>query len=61
MRQFNLMRILSFSLAIILMSGCSNSQPLLAVPEQVSYDDELKIAQIIQQLSQKDIDRKSVG
>ena len=56
MRQFNLMRILSFSLAIILMSGCSNSQPLLAVPEQVSYDDELKIAQISQQLSQKDID-----
>nr|WP_255457049.1 lipoprotein NlpI [Gilliamella sp. ESL0254] len=43
-------------LAVILLSGCSNSQPLLAVPEQVSYDDELKIAQISQQLSRKDLD-----
>nr|WP_272914582.1 lipoprotein NlpI [Gilliamella sp. Pas-s25] len=43
-------------LVVILLSGCSHSQPLLAVPEQVSYDDELKIAQISQQLSRKDLD-----
>ena len=43
-------------LAVILMSGCSKSHLVLAVPEQVSYDDELKIAQISQQLSRKDID-----
>ncbi|OCG01310.1 lipoprotein NlpI [Gilliamella sp. wkB112] len=55
MRLFNL-RIVCSLLAVILLSGCSNSQPLLAVPEQVSYDDELKIAQLSQQLSRRDID-----
>ncbi|MWN04923.1 lipoprotein NlpI [Gilliamella sp. Pas-s95] len=53
---FNLRTVYCFLLAVILLSGCSNSQPLLAVPEQVSYDDELKIAQISQQLSRKDLD-----
>ncbi len=55
MRLFNL-RIICFLLAVILLSGCSNSLPVLAVPEQVSYEDELKIAQLSQQLSQNDID-----
>lgn len=55
MRLFNL-RIICLLLAVILLSGCSNSQFVLAVPEQVSYDDELKIAQISQQLSRKDLD-----
>ncbi|OCG21159.1 hypothetical protein A9G11_08450 [Gilliamella sp. wkB108] len=55
MRLFNL-RVVCFLLAVILLSGCSSSLPLLAVPEQVSYEDELKIAQISQQLSRKDID-----
>ncbi|OCG44200.1 hypothetical protein A9G28_02660 [Gilliamella sp. Fer1-1] len=56
MRLFNLRTVYCFLLAVILLSGCTNSQLLLAVPEQVSYDDELKIAQISQQLSQKNID-----
>ncbi|OCG09138.1 hypothetical protein A9G13_03575 [Gilliamella sp. wkB178] len=55
MRLFNL-RIVCGLLTVILLSGCSNSQPLLSVPEQVSYDDELKIAQLSQQLSRRDID-----
>jgi lipoprotein NlpI len=55
-RLFNLRTVYCFLLAVILLSGCTNSQLLLAVPEQVSYDDELKIAQISQQLSQKNID-----
>ncbi|OCG13073.1 hypothetical protein A9G09_08760 [Gilliamella sp. wkB292] len=55
MRLYNL-RIICFLLAVILLSGCSNSLPVLAVPEQVSYEDELKIAQLSQQLSQNDID-----
>ncbi len=52
---FNL-RITGFLFAVILLSGCSSSLPILAVPEQVSYDDELKIAQLSQQLSRRDID-----
>ena len=55
MRLFDL-RVICCLLAVILLSGCSSSVPVLAVPEQVSYDDELKIAQISQQLSRKDID-----
>lgn len=56
MKLFNLKTVCCFLLAVALLSGCSNSQYLLAVPEQVSYDDELKIAQISQQLSRKNID-----
>ncbi|NUF49954.1 lipoprotein NlpI [Gilliamella sp. ESL0250] len=56
MKLFSLRTVYCFLLAVILLSGCSHSQPLLAVPEQVSYDDELKIAQISQQLSRKDLD-----
>ncbi|MWP60857.1 lipoprotein NlpI [Gilliamella sp. Pas-s25] len=56
MKLFNLRTVYCFLLVVILLSGCSHSQPLLAVPEQVSYDDELKIAQISQQLSRKDLD-----
>lgn len=37
-------------------SGCTIKEPLLAVPEQVSYEDEVKLAQISQQLYSKDID-----
>ena len=55
MKLFNL-RIVCLLIAVILLSGCSSSPLLLAVPEQVSYNDELKIAQISQQLSQKNID-----
>ncbi|MDF7667122.1 hypothetical protein PT273_04590 [Orbaceae bacterium ESL0727] len=45
-------------IATILLSGCSSSlpPPVLAVPEQVSYDDEVKIAQLSQQLARRDID-----
>ncbi|MWN89362.1 lipoprotein NlpI [Gilliamella sp. Pra-s65] len=56
MKLFNLRTVCCFLLTVALLSGCSNSQYLLAVPEQVSYDDELKIAQLSQQLSQKDLD-----
>ena len=58
MRLFNL-RMLCCIFAVIILSGCSNSLPLLAVPEQVSYDDELKIAEISQQLSRQDLDTVS--
>lgn len=58
MRLFNL-RMLCCILAVIILSGCSNSQPLLVAPEQVTYDDELKIAQISQQLSSRDLDTPS--
>ena len=58
MRLFNL-RMLCYIFAVIILSGCSNSLPLLAVPEQVSYDDELKIAEISQQLSRRDLDTVS--
>ena len=47
-------------LAALILSGCSRlSQPLPVVPLQVSYDDELKIAQISQQLSRRDLDAAS--
>lgn len=54
---FNL-RIVCFLMATVLLSGCSSSLllPVLAVPEQVSYDDEVKIAQLSQQLARRDID-----
>ncbi|OCG02726.1 lipoprotein NlpI [Gilliamella apis] len=58
MRLFNL-RMLYCIFTVIILSGCSNSLPLLAVPEQVSYDDELKIAEISQQLSRRDLDTVS--
>ena len=58
MRLFNL-RMLCCIFTVIILSGCSNSLPLLAVPEQVSYDDELKIAEISQQLSRRDLDTVS--
>jgi lipoprotein NlpI len=54
MRLFNL-EVLSCIFAAISLSGCSSPLPLV-VPEQVSYDSELKIAQISQQLSRRDID-----
>ena len=55
MRLFNL-KIIACLLAVAILSGCSSSFTVLAVPEQISYDDELKIAQLSQQLSRKDID-----
>ncbi|MDF7671212.1 hypothetical protein PT276_08420 [Orbaceae bacterium ESL0721] len=57
MELFNL-RIVCFLIATTLLSGCSSSlqSPVLAVPEQVSYNDEVKIAQLSQQLVRKDID-----
>ncbi|KFA59668.1 hypothetical protein A9G34_08280 [Gilliamella sp. Choc4-2] len=54
MRLFNL-RIVCCLLAVILLSGCTNSLPILAIPEQVSYDNELRVAQISQQLSRRNI------
>ena len=59
MRLFNL-RMLCCIFAVIILSGCSHlSPPLPVVPLQVSYDDELKIAQISQQLSRRDLDAAS--
>ena len=55
MRLFNL-KIIACLLAVAILSGCSSSFTVLAVPEQICYDDELKIAQLSQQLSRKDID-----
>lgn len=54
MRLFNL-RIVCCLLAVILLSGCTNSLPILAIPEQVSYDNELRVAQISQLLSRRNI------
>ncbi|OTQ59802.1 lipoprotein NlpI [Gilliamella sp. A7] len=58
MRLFNL-RMWCCMFAVIILSGCSNSLPLLVFPEQVSYDDELKIAEISQQLSKRNLDTVS--
>lgn len=41
------------------LSGCNVKEPLLAVPEQVSYDDEMKLAQISQQIYNKNLDDKA--
>lgn len=41
----------------VCLSGCSlQPEPVLAVPKQISYEDEVKIAELSYQLSQTDID-----
>lgn len=62
MKKINLKSIWLLGLTIILssyISGCSVKQPLLAVPNQVSLDDEVHLAQISQQLYSKDIDERT--
>lgn len=58
MKQCNLRAILLLLLTVFLSSyifGCSTKTPLLAVPQQVSYDDEIRLAEISQQLYSKNL------
>lgn len=59
MKKINLKFILWLFVAVVLssyLSGCSTKPPLLAVPLQVTVDDEVKLAQISQQLYNKNLD-----
>ncbi|WP_392561930.1 lipoprotein NlpI [Orbus sturtevantii] len=62
MKKYNLRAICLSLLTVLLssyISGCSTKTPLLAVPLQVSYDDEIKLAQISQQLYNKNLSDKA--